>query len=219
MEPYITRRLFGCVAVALFNHSVRARSEARHARSRCRGRALMRSMSDTLARAKAFTFETSERLEVMAPGGEKRAPLFTRKVTVRRPDALFFELHERVTRRSILPPTTTAGPSPWAKGRRGVGADRRSRYARRDAGRCRPEVRSTGADRRCSLQLALRRFHRQQFAGRIRRAGNDRRCVLCEAGLRRRLCAGEALASGFGPGAARPARDRLQAASTYVPRE
>jgi hypothetical protein len=53
---------------------------------------LMRSMSDTLARSKAFTFETTERIEVVAPSGEKRALHFTRKAAVRRPNALYFEL-------------------------------------------------------------------------------------------------------------------------------
>ena len=50
-------------------------------------------MSDTLAQAKAFSFDTSEQLEVIAPGGEKRVVHFTRKTTVRRPNALYFELH------------------------------------------------------------------------------------------------------------------------------
>lgn len=54
---------------------------------------LMRSMSDTLAHSKSLTFETTERIEVIAPSGEKRALYFTRKVAVRRPDALFFRLH------------------------------------------------------------------------------------------------------------------------------
>lgn len=53
----------------------------------------MRSMSDTLARSKTFRFETSHQLEVITPSGEKKAMHFTRKVTVRRPNALFFELH------------------------------------------------------------------------------------------------------------------------------
>jgi len=50
-------------------------------------------MSDTLAQAKSFSFDTSEQLEVVAPSGEKRVVHFTRKVTVRRPNGLFFELH------------------------------------------------------------------------------------------------------------------------------
>lgn len=53
----------------------------------------MRSMSGTLANSKSFTFETSERFEVSATGGEKKVLHFTRKVTVRRPNGLFFELH------------------------------------------------------------------------------------------------------------------------------
>ena len=57
------------------------------------GEGLMRSMSNTLAQSKSFTFETSEQLEVMAPGGEKSVVHLTRKVTVRRPNGLLFELH------------------------------------------------------------------------------------------------------------------------------
>ena len=56
------------------------------------GEHIMRSMSDTLAQAKTFTFETSERLEMIAPTGDKRTLQFIRKVAVRRPDALFFEI-------------------------------------------------------------------------------------------------------------------------------
>ena len=58
------------------------------------GERLMRSMSDTLAKANSFSFDTSEQLEVIAPSGEKRVVHFTRKVIVRRPNALFFELHD-----------------------------------------------------------------------------------------------------------------------------
>jgi hypothetical protein len=55
----------------------------------------MRTMSDTLARANTFRFETEERLEMIAAGGEKRELAFTRKVTVRRPNGLVFELREK----------------------------------------------------------------------------------------------------------------------------
>src|SRR5262245_26970239 len=56
------------------------------------GERLMRSMSDTLAKAKSFSFETREQIEVIAVSGEKKAVQLTRKVTVRRPNALFFQL-------------------------------------------------------------------------------------------------------------------------------
>jgi hypothetical protein len=52
----------------------------------------MRSMSDTLAQSKAFTFETDEHLEILAPDGLKHASDLGRKVTVRRPDGVAFEL-------------------------------------------------------------------------------------------------------------------------------
>lgn len=52
----------------------------------------MRSMSDSLANTKTFSFETSEHLDLLAPSGEKKTVSFTRKVTVRRPNEMFFEL-------------------------------------------------------------------------------------------------------------------------------
>ena len=93
MQPGTTGRLFACVAAALFITGCSRDPEPGTPEATAVGERFMRSMSDTLARSKAFTFETSERLEVIAPSGEKEALHFTRKVTVRRPDALFFELH------------------------------------------------------------------------------------------------------------------------------
>jgi hypothetical protein len=56
------------------------------------GDRIVRQMSDTLAQAQAMRFVTDEILEVVEPTGEKRALHFIRKVTVRRPDRLLFEL-------------------------------------------------------------------------------------------------------------------------------
>jgi len=53
----------------------------------------MRQMSDTLAKAHAFSFATTEILEGVWATGEKRTSHFSRKVTVRRPNRLFLELH------------------------------------------------------------------------------------------------------------------------------
>ena len=53
----------------------------------------MHSMSDTLAKAQTFTFETDEQLQVMTTAGEKREMSLSRKVVVRRPNAVAFELH------------------------------------------------------------------------------------------------------------------------------
>jgi hypothetical protein len=53
----------------------------------------MRQMSDTLARPPTFRFTTAESLEQIGPPVERRVFRFSRTVTVRRPDALFFELH------------------------------------------------------------------------------------------------------------------------------
>jgi hypothetical protein len=57
------------------------------------GERLMRQMSDTLARVPAFRFSTSESLDTVGPPAERRVLRFTRTVTVRRPDAIYFELH------------------------------------------------------------------------------------------------------------------------------
>jgi len=57
------------------------------------GERLMRQMSDTLAKTRAFRFETDESLEQPGPPSGRRVWRFTRAATVRRPDALYFELH------------------------------------------------------------------------------------------------------------------------------
>ena len=56
------------------------------------GERLMRQMSDTLARASAFRFTTAESLEPVAGTGGRQLR-FSRSVTVRRPDAIAFEVH------------------------------------------------------------------------------------------------------------------------------
>ena len=97
-----TLQLFGCVVLALF---ITACSQAPKTadpkpadpkpgtpEAAAAGEKLMRSMNDTLASSKSFTFETSERFDVSPTGGEKKVLHFTRKVTVRRPNGLFFEI-------------------------------------------------------------------------------------------------------------------------------
>ena len=59
------------------------------------GERIMRQMSDTLAGAKALRFSTNESLDPMGPKAEGRVLRFSRTVTVRRPDAMYFELHGR----------------------------------------------------------------------------------------------------------------------------
>ena len=96
-------RLFACVALALFITACsQAPKPAEHKvadpkpgtpEAVAEGERLMRSMSDTLAKSKSFTFETSERFDVSATGGQQKVLQFTRKVTVRRPNGLFFEVH------------------------------------------------------------------------------------------------------------------------------
>ncbi len=56
------------------------------------GERLMRGMSDTLARASTFTFDTTESLDRIGPTAGGRAWHFTRVTTVRRPDAMSFTL-------------------------------------------------------------------------------------------------------------------------------
>ena len=93
-----THRLFASIVVALF---ITACSEAPKPadpkpgtpEAAAEGERYMRSMSDTLAKSKSFTFETSERFDVSAPDGQKKVLQFTRKVTARRPNGLFFEIH------------------------------------------------------------------------------------------------------------------------------
>lgn len=53
----------------------------------------MHSMSDTLSQVKTFTFETDENLQIITPSGDKRQMQVARKVTVRRPNGVAFELH------------------------------------------------------------------------------------------------------------------------------
>jgi len=57
------------------------------------GERLMRQMSDTLANAQAMSFATTEMLEGVRPNGEKSTSHFSRRVTVRRQNGLFLELH------------------------------------------------------------------------------------------------------------------------------
>jgi len=57
------------------------------------GERLMRQMSDTLAGVPAFRFSTVESLDTVGPPSQRQVLRFTRTVTVRRPDALYFELH------------------------------------------------------------------------------------------------------------------------------
>ena len=57
------------------------------------GDRLMHQMSDTLARASAFRFETTESLDRIGASAGGRVLRFTRVVTVRRPDAMFFEVN------------------------------------------------------------------------------------------------------------------------------
>jgi hypothetical protein len=92
MQPYASCRVLACVVFALFMTAFSQDPQPGTPEAAATSERLMRSMSDTLAHSKAFTFETTEWIEVMSPSGEKRAVHFTRKVAVRRPNALFFEL-------------------------------------------------------------------------------------------------------------------------------
>lgn len=56
------------------------------------GNRVLRAMSDTLTAAQAFRFETSESLDPIGASAGGQALRFRRMVTVRRPDALFFNV-------------------------------------------------------------------------------------------------------------------------------
>ena len=103
-----TLQLFACAVLALFIAACSQAPTAEAPRAEgpktadpkpgtpeaaAMGERYMRTMSDTLAKSKSFTFETSERFDISATNGQKKALQFTRKVTVRRPDRLFFEIH------------------------------------------------------------------------------------------------------------------------------
>ena len=92
MRPDSIRLLLVCVAVAILMTACSRDPKPGTPEAAAAGERLMRSMSVTLANSKSFSFETQERIEVIAPGGEKRAVHFMRKTTVQRPNALFFEL-------------------------------------------------------------------------------------------------------------------------------
>jgi hypothetical protein len=57
------------------------------------GERLMRQMSDTLAKVPAYRFSTTESLDRVGPPSERGTLRFSRTVTVRRPDAMYFEVH------------------------------------------------------------------------------------------------------------------------------
>ena len=93
MHRDFTRQLFACAAAALLASACSRDPKPGTPEATAAGERVMRSMSDSLARSKTFAFETSEVLDLVGPGEAKRTLRFTRKVTVRRPSALFFELH------------------------------------------------------------------------------------------------------------------------------
>ena len=92
-----THRLFASIVAALFitacSQAPKPDPKPGTAEAAAQGERFMRSMSDTLAKSKSFTFETSERFDVSAIDGQKKVLHFTRRVTVRRPNGLFFEIH------------------------------------------------------------------------------------------------------------------------------
>jgi hypothetical protein len=57
------------------------------------GARLMHQMSDTLAKVPAFRFSTTESLDQVGPPATRGVLRFSRIVTVRRPNALYFEVH------------------------------------------------------------------------------------------------------------------------------
>ena len=68
------------------------RPRARQAAAAAEGERIMRQMSDALSGAKALRFSTTESLDPLGSNPEGRVLRFSRTVTVRRPDAMYFEL-------------------------------------------------------------------------------------------------------------------------------
>ncbi|HZD49093.1 MAG TPA: DUF2092 domain-containing protein [Silvibacterium sp.] len=85
-------KLFTCIAITLFITACSRDPKPGTPQAAAMGERYMRSMSDTLGHARTFTFETDEQLEVLGSTGGKKTVRFTRKVTVRRPNGLYFEL-------------------------------------------------------------------------------------------------------------------------------
>ena len=124
------------------------------------GERLMRQMSDTLVSASKFKFATVESLK-HPDQSTGRVLHFTRTVTVRRPDAMFFEVAGTGD--------TAIDVSAYYDGRtvslrnnaHGMWAETtRARHARRDAGRRRQAIFTARAHRRRHLQSALRGLYR-----------------------------------------------------------
>lgn len=82
-----------CAAVLLFLAACARDPKPGTPEAAAVGDRYMRSMSDTLAHANTFSFETDEQLELIGPRGDKRTMHVGRKVTVRRPNAVVFDLH------------------------------------------------------------------------------------------------------------------------------
>jgi hypothetical protein len=95
--PMMLRRLqptlLTWAVVVLFAAACSRDPEAGTPAAAAEGERLMRQMSDTLAKLPAFRFATVESLEEIGPPATRRVLRFSRTVTVRRPDAMFFELH------------------------------------------------------------------------------------------------------------------------------
>ena len=133
------------------------------------GERIMRQMSDTLARARVLRFATAESLETPGLPSERHVLHFTRSVTVRRPDAMRFELKGTEGTSLDLAASYAGGRSPSATTCTGCG--RRPPCPRRST-QC--STTSPGASRfRCRSPTWSTACRTRRSSARAREAGSS----------------------------------------------
>ena len=141
---------------------------------RQRGDEIVRRMSDHLAHARTFAVETTD-VRTRARGGKEITVRTTRRLTLRRPDRLAFNVTGDMDLRGWYDGSKLTFVADQAKG---VGPRQRRAHDRRHA---RPAGRSSGhadADGRLPVQLAVRVADRHEVERRLRRPRDDRRRAL-----------------------------------------
>ena len=93
MDTRFRPMLLACAVIALLAAGCSRDPVPGTPEATAEGARLMRQMSDTLAKANAFRFSTDESLEQVGKPTERGVLRFSRIVTVRRPNAMYFEIH------------------------------------------------------------------------------------------------------------------------------